>query len=173
MSFPRSARWLAACGLVPAAIVVAVPAATGATSVSECTTAQVHISLGTFQGGLGHGGWPIVFKNRGGICTLRGYPGVDGLSASGAVVVHAKRTLYGYLGGTHTIKTVTLAEGKTASAFLEGFNAPTPHQPCHPFKYLKITPPNQTKSVKIAAHDSVCYPEIHPVVVGSSGSSGL
>jgi hypothetical protein len=48
-----------------------------------------------------------------------------------------------------------------------------PHQACHPFKYLKITPPNQTKSVKIASRDSVCYPEIDPVVVGSSGSSGL
>jgi hypothetical protein len=173
MSFPRSLRLLAACGLVPAAIVLEVPGVTGATSVSECTTAQLHLSLGAFQGGVGHGGRPIVFKNRGGICTLRGYPGVDGLSASGAVVVHAKRTLYGYLGGTHTIKTVTLAKGKTASAFFEGFNAPAPHQTCHPFKYLKITPPNQTNSVKIASRDSVCYPEIHPVVVGSSGSSGL
>jgi hypothetical protein len=173
MSFPRSLRLLAACGLVPAAIVLAAPGATGATSASECTTAQLHLSLGTFQGGVGHGGWPIVFKNRGGICALRGYPGVDGLSASGAVVVHAKRTLYGYLGGTHTIKMVTLAKGKTASAFLEGFNAPVAHQTCHPFKYLKITPPNQTNSVKIASRDSVCYPDIHPVVVGSSGSSGL
>jgi hypothetical protein len=173
MSFARSLRLLAACGLVAAAIVLVAPGVTGATSVSECTTTQLHVSLGTFQGGVGHGGWPIVFKNRGGICTLRGYPGVDGLSASGAVVVHAKRTLYGYLGGTHTIKTVTLAKAKTASAFLEGYNAPVARQTCHPFKYLRITSPNQTKSVKIASRDSVCYPEIHPVVVGSSGSSGL
>jgi hypothetical protein len=170
--FPPPLRLLAACGLVAAAIVLAAPGATGATSFSECTTAQLHVSLGTFQGGVGHGGWPIVFKNRGGLCALRGYPGVDGLSSSGAVVVHAKRTRYGYLGGTRTIKTVTLAKGKTASAFLEGYNAPSPHQICHPFKYLKITPPNQIRSVNIASRDSVCYPEIHPVVVGSSGSSG-
>ena len=48
-------------------------------------------------------GWthrrPIRFQNEGRPCRLRGYPGIDGLSADGRVVVRAKRLLHGYLGG--------------------------------------------------------------------------
>jgi hypothetical protein len=167
----RRAAQACAAASVLAALIVTIPASSAGSSLPGCTTAQLRISLGQFNGGVGHGGYPILFKDLGASCTLRGYPGVDGLSASGATVVHAKRTLFGYLGGTRTITTVTLTHGKSASALLEGLNASAPGQPCHRFQKLEITPPNATTSVKLPAF-SICYPEIHPVVRTLDGISG-
>jgi hypothetical protein len=161
----------AAAALAVAAL--AVPVATTATTTPQCTTSQLHIASGAFRAGVGHAGYPIVFTNTGGTCTMFGYPGVDGLAANGADVVHATRTLFGYLGGTHTERTVTLAHGKKASAFFEGINFAVSGRPCHRFKALLVTPPNETHSVKIGGVDSVCYPQIHPVVPGASGRQGV
>jgi hypothetical protein len=150
---------------------LALPAITGATGVPHCTTSQLKVSLGQFSGGVGHGGYPIVFKNTGTACSLYGYPGVDGLTAGGKPVVHAKRTLFGYLGGAHKIATVTVATGRTASAYFEGLNSDLTGKPCPTFSLLAVTPPNDTTSVRVKA-GTLCYPTIHPVVPGSSGSQG-
>lgn len=154
------------------AAAVAFSASAGAAGVPQCATGQLKVSLGQFDGGVGHGGYPIIFKNTGRACTMYGYPGVDGLTARGTTVVHASRSRYGYLGGTRTITTVTLATGKTASAFFEGLNFAVTGKPCPKFAQLAVTPPNNTQSVRLKA-TPVCYPTIHPVVPGSSGSSGL
>lgn len=163
---------LTAATLTLTPVALAFPAGTAASGVPQCTTSQLHVSLGQFNGGVGHGGYPIVFKNTGSACSMYGYPGVDGLTASGRTVVHASRSLYGYLGGTHKITTVTVATGKTASAFFEGLNSDLTGKPCPKFAQLAVTPPNDTTSVRIKA-PTLCYPTIHPVVPGSSGSKGL
>jgi hypothetical protein len=155
-----------------AAVALALPASTGAAGVPQCATSQLKVSLGQFDGGVGHGGYPIIFKNTGSACSMYGYPGVDGLTASGKTVVRASRRLYGYLGGTHKITTVTVATGKTASAFFEGLNSDLTSKPCPKFAKLAVTPPNDTTGVRIKA-TTLCHPEIHPVVPGSSGSRGL
>jgi Protein of unknown function (DUF4232) len=154
-----------------AAAALALPAITAATGIPQCATGQLKVSLGQFDGGVGHGGYPIIFKNTGRACSLRGYPGVDGLTASGKTVVHASRSLSGYLGGTHKITTVTVATGKTASAFFEGLNSDLTGKPCPKFAQLAVTPPNDRTSVRVKA-STLCYPSIHPVVPGSSGSQG-
>ena len=155
-----------------AAVALGLPASTAAASVPQCATSQLKVSLGQFDGGVGHGGYPIIFKNMGGACSMYGYPGVDGLTASGKTVVHASRRLYGYLGGTHKITTVTIATDRTASAFFEGLNAGLTSRPCPKFSQLAVTPPNDTRSVQVKV-TTLCQPEIHPVVPGSSGSQGL
>jgi hypothetical protein len=155
-----------------AATALALPVSTGATGVPQCATSQLKVSLGPFDGGVGHGGYPIIFRNTGGACSMYGYPGVDGLTASGKTVVRAARRLYGYLGGTHKITTVTVANGKTASAFFEGLNSDLTSKPCPKFAKLAVTPPNDTTSVRVKA-TTLCHPEIHPVVPGRSGSQGL
>ncbi len=101
---------------------------------------------------------------------MRGYPGVDGLSAGGRVVVHAGRALNGYLGGAGRVVTITLTAGQTASALLEGANFPIQGQPCHPYRDLMITPPQATQSVVLYARYSFCYPVIHPIVAGRTGT---
>ena len=100
---------------------------------------------------------------------MRGYPGVDGLSARGHVVVRAGRLLRGYLGGARRVATITLTARQTASAFLEGLNFPL-GRPCHRYRELMITPPNATRSVRLRARYSFCSPTIHPIVAGRTGT---
>jgi hypothetical protein len=137
---------------------------------ARCAAHQLSISLGPYGAGAGHIGVPIRFQNEGRTCSLRGYPGVDGLSANGRVVVHAGHSLSGYLGGAGRVATITLAAGQTASAFLEGANFPIQGRPCHPYRTLRISAPDATHSVQLSARYSFCYPVIHPVVAGRTGT---
>lgn len=146
------------------------PLARSASGPARCATYQLVISLGPYGAGAGHIGVPIRFQNEGRTCSLRGYPLVDGLSATGRVVVHAGNSLNGYLGGAGRVATITLAAGQTASALLEGANFPIQGRPCHPYRALRIAPPHATRSVRFSARYSFCYPTIHPIVAGRTGT---
>ncbi len=112
-------------------------------AVPRCKLHQLHISLHSSDGGAGHGGWVIVFRNRARACTLRGYPGVDGVHKDGTTSVHARRTREGYLGGSYRVKTVALDNGEAASTIFEGINGPVWSEGrCHEYAALRITPPN-------------------------------
>lgn len=137
---------------------------------SLCLTNQLSISDKPASGGLSHAGIVLVFANHGAPCTLTGYPGVDGLRA-GAAVVHAERTLNGYLGGAKSTATVTLAAGQSASALLEGLDGPPAGQKCASYTSLLVTPPNDRQSVPLDSRAPLCSPQIHPVVAGGSGSA--
>jgi hypothetical protein len=100
------------------------PPGSSASVAPRCATHQLFISLGPYSAGAGHIGVPIRFRNEGRTCRMRGYPGVDGLSARGHVVVRAGRLLRGYLGGARRVATITLTARQTAAAFLEGLNFP-------------------------------------------------
>jgi Protein of unknown function (DUF4232) len=105
-------------------------------------------------------------------CVLRGYPGVDGLARDGHIVVHADRTPNGYLGGSRrgSPRSITLRSGQTATALLEGLNGPQPNRRCRPFTQVNVTPPDETHDVRRSVRASVCYPHIHPLLPGSTGS---
>ncbi len=137
---------------------------------SPCLTNQLSISDKPASGGLSHAGIVLVFTNHGAPCTLTGYPGVDGLRA-GAAVVHAERTLSGYLGGAKSTATVTLSAGRSASALLEGLDGPPAGQKCASYTSLLVTPPNDRRSVPLNSRAPLCSPQIHPVVAGGSGSA--
>jgi hypothetical protein len=111
---------------------------------------------------------------------IQGYPGLDAVNSSGQVVVHAKRTPDGYLGGpamgalTGTVseRQVTLATGQEASALFEGENGPVATLgPCPPYSAILVTPPDESHSVRIPSDYSRCYLEIHPVVPGVTGGA--
>jgi len=142
-----------------------------------CTTGQLAISLFGVNGGLSHAGYVIDFKNTGDGCQLHGYPGLDGVSSDGAVVVSAQRTPNGYLGGPSgsTVEpNVELSSGQTASALFEGIDGPVASLgPCHTFAAVVITPPNETESVHLPFSGGayLCYPQIHPVVAGTTGDA--
>lgn len=136
---------------------------------ASCPTSRLSISDRPASAGLGHFGTVLVFTNHGAPCTLTGYPGVDGVR-DGTSVVHAQRTLNGYLGGTTSTTTVTLPAGGSASALLEGFDGPEPGHECASYTSLLVTPPNDRQAVTLTVRAPLCSPQIHPVVAGAAGS---
>jgi hypothetical protein len=139
---------------------------------ATCQGKELGITLTQASPGLTHHGYVIEFKNRGGACTISGYPGVDALNAKGHRVLSAKRTKSGYLGGVASgpFPKVHLAKGKTASAMMEWIDLGSP---CPQAQSLRITPPNAVKSVvlspKSLKSETLCRVEVHPVVPGTTG----
>jgi hypothetical protein len=137
-----------------------------------CQTKELGVTLIQASPGVSHHGYVIEFKNRGGVCAMTGYPGVDALNAKGHRVLSAKRTKSGYLGGVASgpIPKVKLAKGKTASAIVEWIDL---GPPCPQARSLRITPPNAFKSVvlspKSLKSETLCSVEVHPVVPGTTG----
>lgn len=145
-------------------------------SAPRCGTSKLRITVGAASPGVSHHGYVLRFQNRGGTCTLTGYPGVDGVSGQGKTLVSARRTKSGYLGGLRPgepIPRVGLARGKTASALLEYVDGPVPGLSCPGVAALKVTPPNASASVRLAptglSSEVLCQLQIHPVVPGTSG----
>ncbi len=121
-------------------------------SVPPCVTSQLSITINGIPGGADHSGYVVLFGNHGQLCSLYGYPGVDGVATSGSGGVQARRAPSGYLGGISTAgpeSTVSLDNGQTASALLEGLTGPTSGgPPCPAYSSLVVTPPNDTHSVR-------------------------
>ncbi len=138
-----------------------------------CTTAQLTISLGVMESGLSHYGYILLFKNNGPSCSVYGYPGLDADNAAGVAVVHAQRTLSGYLGGLGqevAEPMVSLTTGQTASALFEGYAPGVLSTPCPTYTTLVVTPPNETHPIQLNSPQTVCQLQIHPVVPGTSGN---
>jgi hypothetical protein len=118
----------------------------------------------------GHNGIVLLFTNSSSTtCTMSGYPGADGVDASGKDIASATRTLTGMIGfcGCSTPPTLTLAPGTVVSAVAEGTIGGTGN--CEAFTSMLVTPPNTTASTKIAAAPHSCDFTVHPVVTGQAG----
>lgn len=139
----------------------------------DCTTRNLSVTLSGTDGGAGHSGLVIRFRNNGPVCLMKAYPGVDGTDASGRAVVHATRTPRGYLGGPGQTKVVTVQRGAFASALLEGTTGPVDDHSCPQYVALLVTPPNETHSVRLPVRGAFCQPTIHPVVAGTTGGSNV
>jgi hypothetical protein len=135
---------------------------------SRCTSHQLVISLGTLSAALGHLALPIHFHDRGGTCSLRGFPRVDGLAATGGVIIHAKPTLKGYF-GRWRIATITLRNGHMASALLEGLDPAFFSRRPRSARNLRITPPNVSQSVVRRTTYPLSDLTIHPIVARRNG----
>jgi Protein of unknown function (DUF4232) len=165
----------AAFGLVLAAFVLTGVSASATTTSSACGNSSVAVSNSPSQSATGHSSLVLLFKNVGGAaCTLTGYPGLDALGGSNQVLVHAKRTLFGFMGGAAAVTTVTLAPGGSASATVEWLNFnPATSGDCTFSKSIAATPPNTTKTVNLPASVSICQLQVHPVVAGTTGQGGM
>ena len=145
-----------------------------ATSVGSCTGAQLKIGTGEGQGGAGHGGFPLEFRNTSGhACTLSGYPGLDAISKKGTVLVHAERTESGYLAGAPAGRTVTVQPGQYASAFVEWVDMDSHGGACKNSHSIAVTAPNTYRTVHRAIHVGRCELQVHPVTAGRSGSQPI
>ncbi len=143
------------------------------TSTPACASGTTAVSLGSGGAGLGHSGIVLLLRNAGArTCVLRGYPGAALVARSGSVV-NAVRTPSGYLGGlapgSNVPPAVNIGPGQTASALLEGVDSSSGGGPCPTYPALLATPPNETSTVRLDRSLSLCNPQIHPVVAGTTG----
>jgi hypothetical protein len=153
--------------VVTAATALAVPATAHAEPAPPCSNGQVVVTAGKYSTGLGHRGLELVFSLAPGAqpCTLTGYPGVD--SGSGGPLVHAERTLLGYMGGvrTATPPTITVTASQPARAVVEGDTANTvSDDKCPAYTDLRVTPPDTTDTVTVLdGINGACHFQVHPV----------
>ena len=157
-----------ACSLVLGLAAPAGRAGARRPAVARCTTAQLRITFHGVPGDAGHVGAALRFRNTGRRCALEGYPGMDGVTAGGRVVVRARRTLRGYLGGARAVRRIVLRHGATASALFEGLLGPARGHRCPTFSFVTVTPPNDVRHVRLR-HHTLCSLQIHPVVAGRDG----
>ena len=150
------------------------PAAHAASTA--CVSGQISVTAGPSGAGLGHVGVVLRFRSTASdTCTLSGYPGATFVTAGGRDVP-ARRTRNGYLGGlaaaSGLLPVVHVLPGHTVSAYLEGLDSDAAHGggPCPRYAHLLVTPPNQTVTARMTSPlMTICLPEVHPVVAGTSG----
>lgn len=146
-------------------------------SLATCSFGQLQVSAGQQGAALGHEGGPILFENIGASpCSLQGYPGVAGLSTTGAQAVQAQWTPQGYMGGLRSSSAkpplVVLGSHDVASALVEGTDNPIGDETtCPTYHKLLVTPPTSTQSATVAFGVPGCSRiQVHPVVPGATGS---
>ena len=126
---------------------------------------------GQSQGAAGHLALVLIFNNVGHTsCRMYGYPGLDLVTGSGALVAHATRTLSGMAGGATSVATITLTPGASASALVEASDVPQGGiADCGSYA-MQVTPPEEYVSVPAGiAKMPKCALQIHPVVAGTHG----
>lgn len=164
---------LAAAATLAAGCILAVPTAASA-STPACGNSSLAVTATAENGATGHANFILLFRNKTlHTCTLFGYPGLDALNASGAVIAHAHRTLTGFTGGsTQGLQTITVHPGHYASADVEWhtFNFATGGS-CRMSHSVAATPANTGHTVRLARSVSVCGLQVHPTVAGKSGNS--
>jgi hypothetical protein len=146
---------------------------------TACVSGQISVTAGATGAGLGHVGVVLRFRSTASdTCTLSGYPGATLVTAGGRDVP-ARRTRNGYLGGlaaaSALLPVVHVLPGHTVSAYLEGLDSDAAHGggPCPGYTHLLVTPPNQTVTARMTSPlTTICRPEVHPVVAGTTGRAG-
>jgi hypothetical protein len=139
--------------------------------VRACGDTAFDVSAGSEQGATGHSSVVLRFRNRlPQTCTVQGYPGLDAVTSTGAVLAHATRTLNGFAGGTHSITAITVAPGQTVSALVEWMNFnPVTSGSCPTSATIMVTPANTTATASLPVQVTSCVLQVHPTVAGTSG----
>ncbi len=125
-------------------------------------------------GGMGHQGLVLVFTNTSGTsCVLDGYPGVTARDDNNRDAADARRETIGYIFPSTSRAQVVLPPNGTASAGLEWTVVPSGNQTsCPTYVGLTVTPPGETRSLKIVHGMNFCGDfEIHPLVAGATAGS--
>ena len=163
---------MAVASIAAAGALFAIPQV--ASAAPACGNHSIAVSATAEQGATGHANFVLLFRNKTAqTCTLFGYPGLDALNASGAVIAHARRTLTGFTGGsTQGLQTIVVRPGRYASADVEWhtFNFSTGGA-CRFSHSVAATPANTAFATHLARSVSVCGLQVHPTVAGKSGNS--
>jgi hypothetical protein len=143
---------------------------------TNCTTAELSVTLGMGSGAAGTIGQVILFKNQATVtCLLHGFPGVAGLDNAGNQITQATREVNNvpFSGSTASLPTVSLSPGLTASALVLGSDVPEgTATSCVSYAGLLVTPPNAFQSVKLTVTMPGCAGlRVGPVYSGTTGMS--
>lgn len=162
----------AAAVLVTTGGALAVAAPAGARTVPSCMGTSLRITHTHTLGATGHGNLVLRFRNISrATCSLRGYPGFDALRANGTVLAHARRTLNGFTGGAHAVRTIVLRPNRVASADVEWMNFnPRTSGSCRFSHSIATTPANTFRTVHFRVSVSKCSLQVHPTVAGGTGN---
>jgi hypothetical protein len=162
------------------------PPLTEAPTTAAVACAQDYLRIGDISGGVagGHVGLILLFENAGPrICTVTGYPAVDLDTAKGTVVLAAKPSTAGYIGGEgyRATAAVTIPNGGFASALVEWGDVPTGNPPVDgsgcagpaATQFVVTAPgtPSEGPSLQVPADgQGVCEDLlVHPIVAGTTG----
>jgi len=161
----KTSRTTAIALIAAAAAAVALPVTAHADPTPPCSSGQVQVSVADSQGASGHSLETLMFSLAPGAapCTLTGYPGVD--SGAGGPLIHAKRTLSGFMGGVRgpTPPTVTLSPSQPAYARVEGAVIDANGNECPSYTTLQVTPPDTTDTFTVPTDIYFCRFQVHPV----------
>jgi Protein of unknown function (DUF4232) len=160
----RCVGWTGALTLVAGLAVwglPSVPASSAVAATPACTTANLDVWLNTEgNGAAGSSYYNLNFTNLSAhTCTLRGYPGVSGITQAGIQLGSAASR-----NGEHAPTLVTLASAKTANGFNDNMSRSTatvvlqitvaenfPASSCGPITAagLRVYPPGQKESTVV------------------------
>lgn len=169
---------VAGCG---ATVAVAGPAAASSvveasetSEVAGCVAAQLTITVGDIEAGLGHRGGPLLFENTGTqSCVLSGYPSVTLADSEGTTIEVASQTLMGYMGGLNSsdgvLPVVVLVPGEVASALVESLNWTSDGDGCPSGMFLLVAVPGDATTTQVAWAGGCSSVQVHPVVAGTTG----
>jgi hypothetical protein len=149
------------------AATVGAPAVAQASPPLPCQSGQVLAQPGLRQAASGHREVVLTFvlAPEAQPCTLTGYPGVD--TGDGGPLLHADRTLSGFMGGlrTETLPTVTVAADQPQYAVVEGVAVDRSdyNRLCPTYTELMVTAPDATESVTVPVSMDTCELQVHPM----------
>jgi hypothetical protein len=130
-----------------------------------CASGQLEVSGSKTIAAAGHRAVVLTFALKPGAaaCTLTGYPGVD--SGSGGPLIHANRTVSGYMGGLRdgTPTTVTVSAARQATAVIEGIASDTAGNQCPTYTDFLVTVPDTTDTMTVTAKLDTCVLQVHPI----------
>jgi hypothetical protein len=126
----------------------------GTLPATQCTTAQLAISLQNQQGSAGHQNWDLTFTNTSATpCAMTGFPGVSWVNGAGARIGRPVARTAGFDFGP-----VVLPPGSAIAhlSLADVFDYPGPA--CAPVLAagIRVFPPNRTTSKIIAEVQPVC-----------------
>jgi Protein of unknown function (DUF4232) len=130
-----------------------------------CSAGQLEVSASGGTSGSTHRAELLTFSLKPGAtaCTLTGYPGVD--SGAGGPLIHAMRTVSGYLGGLAdgAPTTVTVSATQPATAVIEGAAVDASGNQCPTYTDFLVTVPDTTDTMTVAAKLDTCALQVHPI----------
>jgi hypothetical protein len=149
------------------ALAIGAPAFAHGAPLSPCRNGQTVVTNELEQAASGHREVVLKFSLAQGNppCTLSGYPSVD--TIAGGPLLHATRTLSGFMGGlqTNELPTVTLAPDQPQYAVVEGVavDKNDVNRTCPTYTVLSVTPPDTTEASAVPVRMDTCDLQVHPV----------
>jgi hypothetical protein len=131
-------------------------AAPSTTGIGRCTTSGLALRANGGSAATGHALAVFELRNTSSKpCRILGYPGVRVLDASGATLTDAQRAP-GFILDDRPPAAVTVSAGQVAYFGVESANVCQGGGDPKPAASLRVTPPDETAALTVAATVNVC-----------------